>query len=174
MGGHGLAAGRDIAASYTCPEYGTILGIFSVIPRTAYHQGVPRTWLKGTRYDYYHPEFAHLSEQAVLNGEIYAGAVAGTNTTVFGYQARFNEMRYIPSRVAGLMRPNVTGSLSYWNLARDFAALPGLNAAFMKCIPRKDYLAAPTQPAMIVNIGNLIKAVRPLPVEADPGLIDHS
>ena len=72
------------------------------------------------------------------------------------------------------MRYGVSGSLAYWHLARHFASAPGLNETFIRCVPRKDYLAAPSQPAVIVNVANIIKAVRPLPIEADPGLIDHS
>ena len=42
---------------------------------------------------FYFPEFANLSEQAVLNCEIYAGADEATNKTIFGYQGRYDEMR---------------------------------------------------------------------------------
>lgn len=173
MAGHGLSAGRDMCAKYTAPEYGIIIGILSVMPRTVYHQGISRTWLKTTRYDYYWPEFAHLSEQAVRQAEVYADGVSGDNLTVFGYQGRYNEMRYIPSQTLSLMHYGVTGSLAFWHLGRHFGSAPGLNSAFMKAVPRKDYLAVVSQPALLVNCANLVKAVRPLPIEADPGLMDH-
>lgn len=174
MAGHGLTAGRDFCASYNVQEFGLILGIMSIMPRAVYSQGVNRQWLRATRYDYYSPEWAHLSEQAVVRGELYADGVSGNNLTVFGYQGRFNEMRYKPSMTCGLMRYGVSGSLAFWHLGRNFGSAPALNETFIRCIPRKDYLAAPSQPACIVNVANIVKAVRPLPVEADPGLIDHS
>jgi hypothetical protein len=163
-----------VCASYKADEFGCVIGIMSIMPRSVYSQGIDRQWLRVTRYDWYSPEWAHLSEQAVLRAELYASSVSGENTTVFGYQGRFNEMRNKRSRTTGLMRYGVTGSFGFWHMARNFASAPALNQSFLECVPRKDYLAAPSQPACIVNIANLVKAIRPLPIEADPGLIDHS
>ncbi|WNK15118.1 MAG: major capsid protein [Microvirus sp.] len=177
MAGHGISAGRDFVASYHAKEYGYIFGIMSVMPRTAYSQGIDRQFLRTTRYDYYHPEFAHLSEQAVYDGELLAtangGTAAGQNLHVWGYQGRYNEMRARMSRTTGLMRPGVAGSLSFWHLSRVLGAGQQLNQSMIECIPRKDWLAVPSQPACLINIANIVKAIRPMPVEADPGLIDH-
>lgn len=174
LAGHGLTAGRASCGRYFVTEYGVIMGIMSVMPRSAYFQGVPRTWIKTTRYDYCWPEFANLSEQAVINAEVYATNNGTTNAAVFGYQGRYNELRYIPNRACGLMRPGVTGSLAQWNLVRNFTGQPGLNSAFMKCVPDKSRIfAVPSQPGLLVNIANIVKAVRPLPIEADPGKMDH-
>ena len=173
MAGHGLVAGAQECASYHATEYGLIMGIMSIMPRTMYSQGVNRQWLRQTRYDFYSPEWAHLSEQAVLRGELYADSSSPFNRTVFGYQGRYNEMRAKQNMVCSRMRYGVSGSLSYWHLGRHFAGTPAINDAFLKCVPSKAYLAAPSQPACIVHVGNKIKAVRPMPVDADPGLIDH-
>jgi len=172
MAGHGLTAGKDFCASYRATEFGVILGILSVMPRTTYSQGIDRTWLRETRYDYYSPEWAHLAEQAVIRAELYATGVGAENTTLFGYQGRYNEMRTRRSLVASGMRYG--GAYQTWHIARQFASAPALNETFIRCIPRKDYLAAPTSPALIVNCANIIKAIRPMPVDPDPGLIDHS
>lgn len=173
MAGHGLGAGRDFCASYSAKEFGIIIGIMSLMPTAVYQQGINRQWLRTTRYDYYSPEFAHLSEQAVQRCELYASNSSASNTTIFGYQGRHNELRSKQSMCCGLMRSGVSGSLAFWHLARNFASAPALNSSFVMCIPRKDYLAVPSQPACIVNIANVIKAIRPLPIESDPGLIDH-
>lgn len=174
MAGHGLAVGRDYAGSYRVTEHGWIMAIMSIMPRSAYHQGIDRQFLRTTRYDWYSPEWAHLSEQAVIRAEIYANGVSGDNTTIFGYQGRYNEMRSKKSMTCGLFHYGVSGSLAFWHLGRHFSTAPALNATFLKCIPRKDYLAAPSQPACIVNVANIIKAVRPMPIEPEPGLIDHA
>lgn len=177
LAGHGLTVGEGYAGKYSVKEYGVIIGMFSVIPRTGYSQGINRQWLRRTRYDFYFPEFAHLSEQAILNGELLAidtGNV-GTDTThnqgIFGYQGRYDELRYKPNKYTGLMRTD----LSYWHLGREFSDLtpPALNEAFIQCVPRKDIFAAPTEPGLIVDFGNVIKAIRPIPYIAEPGLIDH-
>lgn len=175
MAGHGIVAGRDFCAKYTATEFGCIVGIMSIMPRTTYEQGVDRQWLRGTRYDYYSPEWAHLSEQKVYKGELYATSTESDNIASFGYQGRFNELRAKKNICCGLMRYGVTGTLGkYWTVSRVFPSLPSLNESFLLCIPRKDFLADTAQPTCIVNIANIVKAIRPLPVEADPGLIDHA
>ena len=66
-------------------------------------------------------------------------------------------------------------TFDYWHLGREFdtASPPVLNASFLTCIPRKDIFAVPSEPGLIVSFGNVIKAFRPLPLAAEPGLIDH-
>ncbi len=175
MAGHGLGVGRDFCGKYHATEFGCIIGIMSIMPKPAYFQGIPRQWLRTTKYDWYSPEWANLSEQAVIRAELYASAVANDNTTVFGYQGRFNEMRSKQNMVCGLMRPGVASSLGdYWNMVREFAAAPELNETFIRCVPRKEWLAADDEPACLVHFANKVKAVRPLPIEAAPGLIDHA
>lgn len=175
MAGHGLSAQADGIGKYTAQEFGCVITIMSIMPEPAYFQGIDRQWLRTTKYDFYSPEWAHLSEQAVIRAELYATAVANDNTTVFGYQGRYNEMRSKKNMVCSLMRPGVGSSLGdYWNMVREFAAAPELNETFIRCVPRKEWLAVPAEPACIVHVANKIKAIRPMPIEAAPGLIDHA
>ena len=92
------------------------------------------------------------------------------NVSVFGFQGRYDEMRYKPNMVCGHMRD----TYDYWHLGRQFTSKPLLNQSFIECVPRKDVFAAQNEPAMIVQFGNLIRAVRPIPRLAEPGLIDHN
>lgn len=55
-----------------------------------------------------------------------------------------------------------------------FSAAPLLNSTFISCDATKRIFAAPSEPGLIVNIANKIRAVRPMPIESDPGLIDHN
>lgn len=169
LAGKGTIAGRDFCASYKAPEFGVIMGIMSIMPEPVYHQGINKQWLRTTRYDFYSPEWANLSEQPVLRREIYADGNSGNNNTVFGYQGRFNEMRSKQNMLCGLMREGVAGSLHHWHLGRHFAAAPSLNATFMTCIPKKSFLAVPAQPTFLASIRNVIKAIRPMPIEPIPG-----
>lgn len=168
LAGHGLSADRNYIGSYEAKEFGIIMGIMSVMPRTTYQQGINRQWLRETRYDFYTPEFANLSEQEIFNAEIYAQGTA-EDADIFGFTGRYNEMRYKPSMVCGNMRD----TLDYWHLSRQFSSLPLLNSSFITCNPRKDIFAVPSEPGLIVNFGNIIKAIRPIPIVANPGLIDH-
>lgn len=174
MAGHGLTATRNYVSKYHVQEYGLIMGILSVMPKAMYQQGINRQWLKETKYDFYWPEFANLSEQAILTAEIYANGVEADNTRIWGYQGRYNEMRYKPNMVAGQMR----STFDYWHLGRKFASSPLLNSSFLAfdgtSATYKRIFAAPSVPGLIVSFGNKIRALRPMPYEPEPGLIDHS
>jgi len=161
---------------YLVREYGIIMTIMSIMPRSAYQQGVDRSWIKETRYDFYTPEFANLSEQAVWPAEIYAdGSAADRGPIPFGYQGRWDELRTSKNQTAGLMRSGAPTSLDYWHLARDFGdTRPILNQSFIECTPDKDRIfAVPSEPGFVMHVGNRIVASRPLPYASNPGLIDH-
>ncbi len=174
LSGHGLGAMSDFICSYTAKEFGYIVGIASYMPKPSYQQGVNRSFTRKTKYDFYFPEFAHLSEQAVKKGEIYATGAASDND-IFGYQSCYSELRYMPSFNCSDMRD----TFSYWHLGRIFSSAPSLNAGFLTTNAaysggiRKDIFAVQNEPGLIVNFGNVIKAVRPLPVYGTPGFIDH-
>ena len=171
LAGHGLTVSQSYCGKYHATEYGLVIGLMSVMPRTAYSQGINRQWLRRTKYDFYFPEFANLSEQAIENAEICATASSAHNIGIFGYQGRYDEMRTKDNMVCGQMRD----TFDYWHLGRQFdpATPPTLNDDFVECVPRKDIFAVPSEPGLIVSHGNIIKAIRPLPIMGEPGLIDH-
>lgn len=170
LAGHGITAGNGFTGEYKAEEFGLVIGLLSIMPKPAYQQGIDRQWLRRSRYDFYSPEFANLSEQAIERAEVYASAVGAENRTIFGYQGRFDEMRVKRNQVCGKLR----STLDYWHLGRQFAAAPLLNQAFVECDPRKDVFAVPEEPGMVVSVANIIKAIRPLPAQSEPGMIDHS
>ena len=174
LAGHGLGASSDYICTYTAKEFGYIIGIASWMPKPSYQQGVNRIFSRKTKFDFYFPEFAHLSEQAVTNGEVYA---TGTekDKEIFGYQGAYNEMRYMPSFNCADMRD----TFSYWHLGRIFDNAPQLNAGFLTTNPaydggiRKDIFASQNEPGLLVQFANIVKAIRPLPVYGTPGFVDH-
>nr|QJB19320.1 MAG: major capsid protein [Microvirus sp.] len=172
LAGHGIAVSDAYCGKYHAKEFGLIMGIMSIMPRSAYSQGIDKQWLRKTKYDFYFPEFANLSEQAILNAEICATDVDTHNLDIFGYQGRYDEMRTKNSMIVSQMR----STFDYWHLGRQFdiGSPPVLNSDFVQCVPRKDIFAVPSEPGLIVNFSNIIKAFRPLPYMAVPGLIDHN
>lgn len=168
LAGHGMSVSKKFAASYYVKEFGVILGIMSMMPRPVYQQGMERELLGETRYDEFLPEFVHLGEQPVLGAEVFVSNNANENQSVFGFNGRFDEYRVARNVVCGQMRNNVQDSLGFWHIARYFANRPQLNSDFLRCEPRKDYLAVPSEPGWIVHFGNTIRAVRPLPVIGIP------
>lgn len=177
MAGHGLGVDAQKSGRYHAEEYGLIIGILSIMPAPMYQQGIDRQWLRRSRYDFYRPEFACLSEQGIEMAEIYATDVAVDNREIFGFSGRFDEMRIKRNRVSGLMRTD----LKYWHLGRIFDSAPELNQLFVECDsvtggasnPLKRIFSYPAQPGFYVVLTAKITAVRPIPVVSIPGRLDH-
>jgi hypothetical protein len=164
LAGHGISVSSGRSGSYYCEEHGYIIGIMSVMPKTAYQQGIPKTFLKNDTLDYFWPSFAHIGEQPVTNNEIYAYTSTANDT--FGYVPRYAEYKYMPSRVAGDFRT----TLDYWHLGRKFDTQPALNSTFINCEPTKRIFAVedPVGDSLYCHVLNKIKAVRPMPKFGTP------
>lgn len=165
MAGHGISTGGSGGIHYTAEEHGFIIGIMSVIPDTAYQDGISRQFTRFDRLDYAFPEFAHIGEQAVLRKEIHAvNALGFPADAIFGYVPRYAEYRYHPSQVAGDFRD----TLAYWTLARRFDEPdnpPALTEEFIECNPRTDIFAVidPNIDHVIAQVINNITVRRKLP-----------
>ncbi len=178
--GQAINLSRNGLGKFKSYEYGYIIILASVVPKALYQQGIPKYLSRKHNLDFYTPEFAHLSEQPVLNKEIYYKA-GGNNDGIFGFQPIWNEMRFIPSKVTGHMRTGANGySFDYWHFGRNFADTPLLNADFL-LIGANDsakqelmrVFAVQDENPFIINCGLSIKALRPMPYLSEPGLIDH-
>ena len=172
--GTALAHNHGFTQSFT--EHGVIIGLVSVRADLTYQQGLHKMWSRSTRYDFYFPAFAMLGEQAVLNQEIY---VTGTSTDqgVFGYQERWAEYRYNPSRISGLFRSTAAGTIDPWHLAEKFTSLPTLSNSFIVSNPPVSRVVAVGSAAngqqFIFDSFFDVKKARPMPMYSVPGLIDH-
>lgn len=170
MAGHGIGVGNTNRFSKYFKEHGYVMGILSVLPRTAYQQGIPRDFLKYDKFDYYFPEFANIGEQDVKNGEVYykPTATAGTALDTWAYQSRYAEYKYNPSSVHGDFKDN----LSFWHMGRIFTDLPPLNTSFVQADPTHRVFAVTTTTIdkVYVQLYNDIKAIRPMPKFGTPGI----
>lgn len=154
-------------------EHGVIIGYVNVRADLTYQQGLDRRFSRQTRYDYYWPAFAHLGEQAVLNKEIYSTGTS-QDDAVFGYNERWAEYRYAPSRITGRLRSTYSQSLDVWHLSQKFDSLPVLNAEFITDNPPVDrVVAVPSEPQFIFDSYFRLRCVRPMPLYSIPGLVDH-
>jgi hypothetical protein len=172
--GHSFASGHGFTKSFT--EHGLVIGLVNVRADLSYAQGIERQWSAQTINDMYWPAFAHLGEQAVLNQEIFLADNAAQNIAVFGYQERYAEYRYKPSRITGLFRPYVAGTLAVWNLSENFGALPTLAQTFIEdntTAVLDRVLAVNSEPDIIMDSYMQYRCARPMPVYGVPGLIDH-
>jgi hypothetical protein len=129
MAGHGVSVGSSNYVSYKCEEHGYILGLMTVMPKSAYQDGLPKHFSKFDKFDYFWPSFANIGEQPILNKELYLDASDGQDDNVFGYTPRYAEYKYLPSTVHGEFR----SSLDFWHMGRIFTSRPNLNATFVEC-----------------------------------------
>ena len=162
--------------TYSAVEHGVIIGLANVRSDITYSQGLERYWSKSTRYDFYYPVLAQIGEQAVLNKEIYYLNSDGNNEGVFGYQERYAEYRYKPSRLSGLFSPLAAGSLDTWHLSEEFVSRPALGSTFIQSntgAPLDRAIAVPSEPHFILDTYFNLKCVRPMPLYGVPGNLDH-
>lgn len=175
MAGHGISVGNTNGFSKTFDEHGWVIGIMSIIPASAYFQGIPKKFTREDKLEYAWPEFAQLGEQEIKNKEIFFDGTAGNSGDpegTFGYTPRFSEYKYGISTVHGEFK----SSLDYWHMGRKFAALPPLNDAFVKLQPDDPELkrifavTAPDVDDIYCQIYNDVSALRSLPYYGTPTL----
>lgn len=169
MAGHGISVGNSHQFKSYFEEHGIVMGIISVLPRTTYQQGMRRMFFRSDKFDYYWPEFAHLGEQPVYEGELYADDYDPlTMKNVWGYQSRYSEYKFVPSSVHG----DFKSSLNYWHMGRNFSSLPNLNSDFVESDPTHRVFAVtdPDEHKLWIQVYNDLKAIRPMPIFGEPTL----
>lgn len=156
-------------------EHGYLIGLINVRSDITYSQGAERMWWKSSRYDFYYPVLSQIGEQSVLMQEIYSKGTAA-DETVWGYQERYAEYRYKPSRLSGLMRPQATSSLEAWHLSEEFTSQPALGSTFIESntgTPLDRAIAINTEPHFIFDSFFDMKCARPMPLFGVPGNLDR-
>lgn len=154
--GHGVAALRSNRYRYYCEEHGYVISLLSVRPKTLYVNGIPRTFTKRTKEDFFQKELELIGQQPVYNREVFMnGAAADAN--IFGYQDRYAEYRGNPSQVCGEFRSTV---FDFWHMGRKFASLPTLNQSFVECDPTKRIHAVQTNDVLWIMANHDIVARR--------------
>lgn len=173
MAGHGLTFGNTNRFTYNCEEHGFVIGIMSVMPNTAYMQGVPRMFVqRNTFLEYPWPAFAHLGEQPVYKYELYKSVANLTDdpetNPVFGYQSRYADWKYIPNSSHGDFRD----SLDFWHLTRKFSSSPSLGFQFCNFetdLPDRVFAVSGVQ-TLWAYVYNKASVLRSLPYYGTPQL----
>jgi hypothetical protein len=186
MGGHGIGAGNR-RIKMKSHEHGWLLALASVRSHSVYQDGVHRSLIRSTKFDYFWREFSHLTEQQIYNSEIYCAGTQETsaptnyNTGIFGYQERYAEYKTAMNEVHGQFK----GNLSYWHSGRIFADsisqdnTPKLNTTFVTMLPsfmqRTFAVTYSEQGSYILGHFHFdIRALRPIPKHARPSGLDHT
>jgi hypothetical protein len=165
MAGHGIAAPRSNKYRRFIPEYGFIVTMLVVRPKTQYIQGLSKMWSRPTKEDWFQPELQFLGQEPIYNKEIKADHSSPNG--VFGYQDRYDSYRRQESTVHGEFRT----TLNFWHMARDFGVTnPALNATFVTSTPTTRVYPATNASQLYVSVKHNIRARRRLIQHAKPRL----
>jgi len=173
---------KGVTKSFT--EHGYILGLLNIRCDVTYQQGIDKHWLRSTRYDFYLPSFAHLGEQAIEGREIFFSGTGDPDATpptfdfsIFGYIPRFDEMRFGKSLISGMLKSDSSAPLDFVHFAQDFSSRPTLSSTFIQDTPPiarvVNITPSATVPAFMFDAYIECFAVRPMPSQGVPGMIDH-
>ena len=174
--GKGVETGRSF--TYSVDEFGCIMIMFSIRPDLTYQHGVPKRFIRKTRYDFYLPDLALLGEEAVESREIFMDGtgVEADQTgdwSIWGYQPRYEAYRHKPSYISGNMNSDYSLSIDVHHFAEDLgSSRPVLNDAYIVVNedPVERNLAVPTFPHFQVDAFFKAVFVRPMPKFGVPGL----
>lgn len=153
--GHGISALRSNRYRRFFEEHGYIISLMTVRPKTIYMQGMPRTFNRRTKEDFWQKELQHIGQQEIPVKEVYNAAA--DPDAVFGYQDRYDEYRRAQNTVSGEFK---TSTLDYWHFARNFSSEPTLNNSFVTCVPPETPFAVPSQDVLYIMAHHSIQARR--------------
>lgn len=174
MAGHGIGYISDKVGTYLAREFGVVLGIASILPKSSYCQGIDKELTWHSRWEFFNPSFQNLSEQPVYNWEVYCDGTEADNA-IFGFQGIYNELRCSHSHFCG----SFTDNLDFWHLGRKFSERPTLSDAFLKCQPSETTRifngVDPTKyKNILVDFVTSVKSLRPMVKYPVPAYLDHN
>lgn len=164
---------RNKMCNYSAVEHGYLVILGAIRVDHSYQQGLSRMWTRKSRFDFYHPMLANLSEMAVLNKEIYAQGTA-EDDEVFGYQEAWADYRYHPNIVTGEMRSNYAQTLDAWHYGDHYKELPTLSSKWIQegteNIDRTLAVQSENSHQFICDFFFDQTWTRPMPIYSIPGL----
>lgn len=164
MSGMGISIGKTNRFQKSFNEHGIVIGIMSVIPRTAYQDGVENFWRKENRHDFFDPYLQRIGDQEIKQSEVWFDQTGTDKDDVFGYAPRWAEYKFKNSSVHGDFRDD----FDYWHMGRKFSSAPSLNETFITATPTRDELnrifAVETASVdkLYAQIFNKVTAIRPM------------
>lgn len=168
LAGRGVAIGRDNSIEFTSPDYGFLIELCAVVPRTAYGQGISPIFKRFNYMDYPLPDFANLGEEPIKKRELYATLRKANDDSTFGYTARYYQFKYERDQIHG----DMLTSLRHWNFARLFDGVPYNGKDFLEVDPsyRQFAVTDKTVDHFIVTMWHDIEIHRALPEISIPSL----
>lgn len=115
---------------YSTDEFGMLIIVSTIVPKTSYYQGMDRCTFHTRRYDFYTPEFDNLGTQALATRELFVPIRDYSqsdeqngidyDSAVFGFTPRFAEYKRGYDNMTGdLVLSSKNVGLEGWTLMRD-------------------------------------------------------
>lgn len=154
MKGHGISALRSGRYRRFMEEHGFVMTLMSVVPKAIYTESLHRSYLRLVKEDYFQRELQTIGEQEITNRE--AQINHSSPSDVFGYQARYDEYRSMPSNIAGEFR----STLDHWHYGRIYSGDIALNSSWVTATPTKRVNASSGTDCLYVMANHSIQARR--------------
>lgn len=170
-GGYASANSTFSYGKWFCKEFGWIITLGALRPKSVYTKGVHKSLFKDSIIDFFNPIFEHLGQQAVLNKELLLTGTVTSDNNIFGYQDIYNEMRHLEDYIAEDL---LKSGYQTKNIFRIYGSTPTLSRSFIEVKPADyDYLFAvpyTTAPHAFFESANIVKAIRPITKRSIPSL----
>lgn len=173
----GYTNNRNNDGTFSFKYAGTLMCLVAIRFEHKYQQGIPYEDLKNERFDFWHPEFAGLGDDAVPTATIYAtGGPSGTiqSKTVFGYAERGWEYKNFQSCITGQARSEYAQPMDYVHLADLYTSEPTLGRTWMKETPdnldRTIFVTSETANQWLVDFVAEFEITDTIPLYSIPGV----
>lgn len=173
MAGAALSVGRTNTFTKTFKEHGIVMGIMSVIPRTAYQDNIEKFWRKiDDRFEFFDPYLQGIGDQELVQSEVWWDQTGADKDDTFGYVPRWSEYKFKHSTVHGDFRDDY----DYWHCGRKFTAAPSLNQAFIEVnydndeINRIFAVETASVDKLYAQVFNSVRCIRPMRIHDNPTL----
>ncbi len=187
---YSLTSARESLFTYSSTEHGLVIGLCCCRTSRSYQQSLPRKLTRRRKLDYWFPVFNHISEQPILNREIfnwYNGLALrdvethedkyAYATEVFGYQESWADLRYMQSSVTGDFRSAAPDSLDFWHYAdwyeTEVYASPDWMLEGTENVDRTLAVTSKSARQFLADFAFDVSLVRALPMYGVPGFADH-
>lgn len=131
--GKGIAASRGDNIEYTADEHGYIIGVYSIMPRQNFCQGIPKEFVRNVASDIFTKDFEHLGFMPVQNVEVYVPetkefASDFSVNGVFGYTEPYYEYKRSVDILQGDMRSYTMGDINAGGIYASYNLYRLINA----------------------------------------------
>lgn len=131
--GKGIAASRGDRIDYTADEHGYIIGVYSIMPRQNFCQGIPKEFVRNVASDIFTKDFEHLGFMPVQNVEVYVPETKDFATDysvngVFGYTEPYYEYKRSIDILQGDMRSYTMGDINAGGIYASYNLYRLINA----------------------------------------------